>query len=82
MSNNVGTISGLRRFEAVTPTDGTTIEETRAILIETTGPVRVRGEGDAAPVTIPVLVGGVWHPMRVVEILDTGTTATTVYAGR
>jgi hypothetical protein len=82
MSDRTGVLNGLRRFASVTPDDDAVIEVTRAILLEADGPVCVLGEGDSAPVTIPALAGGVWHPMRVTKILNTGTTATTVLVGR
>ncbi len=83
MTDRAGMLNGLRRFEAYTPADGTTIEVTRAIFIETTGDVAVIGEhSDESSVIIPGLLGGMWHPMRVVEILATGTDAATVIIGR
>lgn len=82
MTDRAGAISPGRRFEAVTPDDDTDIAPTRAILIETSGPVAVIGENDVVSVTIPYLVAGIWHPMAVKRILDTGTTETTVYVLR
>lgn len=82
MSQQVGKMNPLTRFEAYTPHNDTIIEVTRAVYLEESGPMAVLGQGDTAPVTIPALAAGVWHPMAVVKILDTGTTATTVYIGR
>ena len=80
--DRAGALVGLRKFVSVTPHDSTDIEVTRAIYVESTGDVAVIGEHDTVAVTIPGLFGGVWHPMRVTRILDTGTDATTVIVGR
>lgn len=82
MSDRTGLIIGLSRFEEVTPNDDTDIEVTRAIYLAASGDVAVIGELDSSAVTIPDLVGGVWHPMRVKRILDTGTAASAVLVGR
>lgn len=68
----------LRRFASITPHDTNELAFlTRAIFIETTGPVVFVDEHGTA-ITIPGLTGGVWHPIRAKIIKDTGTTATTV----
>lgn len=86
MTDRAGAVGPLRRFVSHTPHDTNTFPPTRAILIETTGPVAVDGDtsqgGDqSVNVVIPGLLGGVWHPMRVTRIYDTGTTPTTVILG-
>jgi hypothetical protein len=71
----------LTRVVLRTPHDTTDFESTRAIMIETTGPVAFIPEGQTTSVVVAGLSGGIWHPLRVTRILDTGTTATTVYCG-
>lgn len=79
---SIGSLVSGKRFEAVTPHDTNDIEVTRAVFIETTGDVAVLGEHDNVSVTIPGLLGGVWHPMSVKRILASGTDASTVYVSR
>lgn len=82
MSDRAAASGPLKYIEAITPNDTTDFYPSRAIYIETTGPVALIPEGGDASITIPGLVGGVWHPICCTRILDTGTTATTVYIGR
>lgn len=64
---------------AITPNDSTLIDATRAILVDVTGNVKVTyTDGDVD--TVP-LAARVWHPMSVVKIWFTGTTATGIHAG-
>lgn len=81
MSDRSALMTPLRRVVLQTPADGTTFEATRAIMIETTGPVAVLMKDDTSSVVIAGLLGGVWHPLQITKVLDTGTTATTVYLG-
>lgn len=82
MSSDIGKLGGIRRIESVTPHDTNDIEVTRAVLLESSGPLAVIAEDGSSSVVIPNLLGGVWHPLRVTRILDTGTTATAVLVGR
>ena len=72
----------LEEVVSITPNDTTTFPPTRAIYIETTGDVTVDMKRIGTNVTIPGLVGGIWHPMAVTRVYDTGTTPTTVLLGR
>lgn len=82
MSTGIGALNGISRIEAVTPSDSTDIVSTRAILIESDGAVAVIPAGQTTSVTLPNLLGGVWHPMQVTRVLATGTDASTVHVGR
>lgn len=80
---SVGTLSPLVKVEAYSPSDTTVFDEaSRAILIAADGAVAVRMMQDGPTVTIANLIGGIWHPMRCIQILATGTDASTVYVGR
>ena len=67
--------------ESVTPADGSNIEETRGLYIGTTGNLKVdMANGDT--VTFNNISAGVIHPLRVVRVYSTGTTASDIVAVR
>lgn len=77
MSNNIGPVTPVDRWaEAVQ--DAAYTNPPRAIMIDD-GVVTVEGS-DGNAETLP-LAAGVWHPMKVVEIVSATTTATTVWVG-
>lgn len=62
----------------ITPSDTDFINPpTRGLLIEENGPVAVQFVAGTT-VVIPALAGGIIHPLEVVRVMDTGTTATEV----
>ena len=70
---------GVRRSLAITPSDSTSIDPTRGLLVDVAGAVKVTYI-DGATDTVS-LAAGVWHPMQVAVIWSTGTTATGIHAG-
>jgi hypothetical protein len=81
MSDRSAVTGPLTRVVSITPHDTTTYQSCRAIYQGTTGDVAVLMEGDTVAVTMAGLAGGMWHPLRVTKVLDTGTTSTTVLLG-
>lgn len=64
--------------EVYTPHDTNLINPaTRGLLVEETGPVAVQFIAGTT-VVIPALAGGIIHPLEVVRVMNTGTTATAV----
>lgn len=62
-----------------TPSDSAVINPPcRGILIDTEGPVAVVLEDDTNSFVIPKLAAGIIHPLCCKQILDTGTTVTSV----
>lgn len=71
----------IRRSYDVTPSDTVNLPHgaTEAVMIDADAVVNVtyaNGVVDAVP-----LAGGIWHPMNVIRIWATGTTATDVKVG-
>jgi hypothetical protein len=67
--------------EAVVPADDGNLDETRGLYIGGAGDLKVdMASGDT--VTFTGIAGGVVHPLRVVRVYDTGTTATNILALR
>lgn len=65
----------------VSVTDVTLNRITRGIYIGTSGNLVVQFAGDAASATLSGLAAGVWHPMQVQKIFNSGTTAAGILAG-
>lgn len=81
-SDRAAPTAPIREVISITPHDATDYVGYRAIYQETTGDVTVDLALGGTNVTIPGLVGGIWHPMAVTRVYDTGTDATTVLLGR
>lgn len=79
--DRAGALAPIRRIVSHTPSDSEVVASCRAIYIETTGDVTVDTEGGSMNVTIPGLLGGMWHPIRATRIYATGTAAGTVLLG-
>lgn len=60
--------------EEITANDGTTLDETRAIYVGTSGDVKV-DTADGDTVTFKNVVGGSILPIAVTKVYSTGTTA-------
>lgn len=72
-------IGPLEYSVAVTPHDSNNISPCRALLVGVTGNVKVtyiNGQVDTL-----ALAAGVWHPMLVLRVWSTDTTATGIHAG-
>lgn len=64
---------------AVTPHDTNAIETTRSLYVGGTGNLNVVMDGDtAATLFVGAPVG--YHPLQVIQVLSTGTTATSIVA--
>jgi hypothetical protein len=77
-------ITSIKNAAACTPSDDTDlVNPTRALYVGGTGDVTVIfvGGKDADTVTLTDLAAGIWHPMQVRRILQTGTTATDIVVG-
>ena len=61
------------KWAAITPSDTTTFDECRAIYVGTAG--TVRGVSPAGDTVDFVCTAGSYHPLRMVKVLLTGTTA-------
>ncbi|MFZ0547822.1 MAG: hypothetical protein WAM60_20420 [Candidatus Promineifilaceae bacterium] len=67
--------------EAVTPSDSANIDPTRGIYVGTSGDLRVMMlNGDI--VTFSSLAAGIVHPLQVVRVYSTSTTASEIVALR
>lgn len=66
----------------VSSTNQTVTPPSNGIYIETTGPVEFVCADSGRTVTLPGLLGGVVHPLKVKQINAAGTTASTVYVWR
>ena len=67
--------------ESVTPSDSANIEPTRGVYVGASGDLRVLMiNGD--DVTFTSLSGGIVHPLQVVRVYSTSTTATGIVALR
>ena len=66
---------------AVTPSDSAALPNvTRYLYIGVTGNVKVDFHLSGTGVTLMALAAGVFHPLRVVKVYATGTTATNIVA--
>lgn len=77
--------AGIRSAQNITPASGdvTLARVSRALYVAVSGAVVVQfaDDGDASTVTLTGLAAGVWHPMQVQKVLQSGTTATGVVVG-
>jgi hypothetical protein len=67
--------------DAVTPADGTNIAPTRGIYVGASGDLKV-DMLDGSTLTFVSITAGVVHPLQVVRVYSTGTTATDIIALR
>lgn len=74
-----GTWSGAYA-KALTKSDATTFVPTRALYVGGYGDVAVTMMGDGGTVTFTAVPAGTVLPIRVTQLLSTGTTATSVVA--
>lgn len=78
-------ITSIKRAAAVdvSGADASLASPSRGIYIGATGNLAVQfvGDKDADSVVLVGLAAGVWHPMQVQKILQTGTTATSIVVG-
>lgn len=66
--------------QAITKSDSTTYNPTRALYVGGTGDVAVKMAGDGGTVTFSTVPAGTVLHIRVTQILSTGTSATTIVA--
>jgi hypothetical protein len=66
---------------AVTPSDTTNISATRALYVGSSGDVRVQML-DGTVITLTNLAAGILHPLQVIRVYETGTTAAGIIALR
>lgn len=64
---------------SVTPSDSTVLTTTRGLFIGGDGNIAVT-MSDGANVTFTSVKGGAVYPFRVIKVLSTGTTATSIVA--
>ena len=73
-------LEGCYHYENITPQDTNELgNKTRGILLESDGSIALRCPKTGETVVIPNLAGGILHPIQTNLILDTGTTATSVF---
>lgn len=67
---------------AVTPNDSVDLSEgvCRSIYVGSSGALAVQYENGQTD-TLVNFAAGIWHPMRVIRVLATGTTATDIHVG-
>jgi hypothetical protein len=84
-SETTSDVTGIKSALAVNPAAGNVVLDrvSRAIYVGATGNIVVQfaADKDSETVTIVGLAAGVWHPMQVQRIMQTGTTATGVVVG-
>jgi hypothetical protein len=75
--------AGIKSAAAVDVSGGniTLSRITRGIYIGASGNISVIFADDNSVVTLVGLAAGMWHPMQVQQINQTGTTATGIFAG-
>ena len=88
LSKNNRTIESLGAIIDATQSNGTNVQyngkdhPARAILLESAGAVKITGgDGVTATFASGALAVGVWHPMIVVRVWDTGTDTITIKLG-
>jgi hypothetical protein len=65
--------------KAVTAHDTNQIDSCRALLVGTSGDVKVKYKNGVTDTVY--LTAGMWHGMEVVQVYSTGTTASGIHAG-
>lgn len=77
--------AGIRSAQAVDVSGGDVAltRITRGIWVGVGGNIAVQfcDDKDAASVILTNVAAGVWHPMQIQKVLQTGTTATGIFAG-
>ena len=73
-------VSSARKGVAVTPSDATILETTRALLVGGAGNVAVVFADGGSAVTLTGLVAGSIYPLAVTKVMSTNTTATSIVA--
>ena len=78
-----GELASIKQAAAVDPSGSNVVLDsiTRGLYVGVTGDVVVIFAGDSAAVTLVGLAAGVWHPMQIQQINQTGTTATSIVVG-
>lgn len=76
-------VSPLTNYVSVSPSDTDQLPfVARSILIGTDGTIAiVQPDGTEQDFPATVLAVGIWHPMRVLQIMATNTTATNIWVG-
>lgn len=77
MPANLQSTSSANDFEPCTPNDSTTFSPTRGISWSVDGTIEVvTAEGNQRTITTGMLNTKQIHPMSIIKVLSTGTTAT------
>jgi hypothetical protein len=79
--SNIDAISPAAAAAAVTPHDTNTIAPTRGIYVGTAGNLKVMML-DGTALTFTAIAAGIVHPLTVIMVYSTGTTAANVVALR
>lgn len=67
---------------SISPDDDDNLtENARGIYVGVSGNLKVTFT-DGTTVTLTNLIAGVWHPMEVEKVFDTGTTADEIFGGK
>lgn len=78
-------LAGIRRAVAIDASGGNVDANgvTRGVYVGVTGNLAVvfADQPDSAAVTLVGLAAGIWHPMQIQKVMQTGTTATSVVLG-
>ena len=78
-------LAGIRRAVAIDASGGNVDANgvTRGVYVGVTGNLAVvfADQPDSAAVTLVGLAAGIWHPMQIQKVMQSGTTATSVFAG-
>lgn len=77
MTERPGSIVPARRAAAITPSDTVTIEQTRALHINTDGNIKVDFANGGLAIILTVVAGHI-YPYEVVRVYDTDTDADSV----
>lgn len=76
-------MTSIKSALAITPAGGDVDlpRISRGVYVGVTGNVTVRFAGDAGTTLLVGLAAGLWHPMQIQTVLQSGTTATSVVVG-
>ena len=75
MLGEFGLVEPVENAFSITPSDADNLRVTRGLYVGATGNIRVTMAGGQT-VTLTDLQAGVIHPLRVVKVFNTSTTAT------
>lgn len=81
MTSAIDNLTSAAGAAAITPSDAQTIVPTRGVYVGAAGDLKVEML-DGTVVTFSSLAQGVVHPLTVVKVYETGTTATGIVALR